>query len=550
MIVVGPPRVLAAALLAMPIAGQRPEWRLPERSAAVYGVRAVESGTRRQTMAIGDWAPMLLEGELAPERDHLAALPGSVLELVPYLAFDLRGQRGGRLEFDLPADGRDGAQHVHAEYSRAREATTQTIRAELTSAERGMSAVQATIRIDRTFDPAQGIVDHFRARIELGGWTRTEEWAFDRIERDDTPRFRIDVGQAIEDGADHLVAMLGRGRGKLAGQFDPGRLALMLYTLFKAGRGLGDPRIANAWDDLKKREIVHTYDLACAILAMDALHTPQGERDAILRGDIDGPQPRALAPDELEVLQGWTDRLLENGDHTVDVAYLRRWRYGRNDGYDNSNTQYALLGLYAALLCGAKVSRTVWFAAIEHELDDLQDADGRPRRLDVMTHRELELDRRNPHRTVTASRAVEPGAWGYVGQASPTGSMTSAGVAALAVCEAALRHDHGLPAELSQKVRLARSRGLLWLSDHLTVRFNPGDASWRSRLYYWLYSLERACEFLQIAWLDGRDWYFEGAMQLLLTRDPNRGNAWPSVTDTCFAVLFLKKAAYGPITGR
>ena len=88
--------------------------------------------------------------------------------------------------------------------------------------------------------------------------------------------------------------------------------------------------------------------------------------------------------------------------------------------------------------------------------------------------------------------------------------------------------------------------GFAWLAAHYDVRHNPGHGmSWR--LYY-LYGLERACELNSIAHIMEKDWYFDGAT--LLLEEQNQNGKWGSDTDTCFAILFLKKAALPVVTGK
>jgi len=77
------------------------------------------------------------------------------------------------------------------------------------------------------------------------------------------------------------------------------------------------------------------------------------------------------------------------------------------------------------------------------------------------------------------------------------------------------------------------------------VRGNAGKL--REWYGYALYSLERACELGGIARLGERDWYFDGCMQLL--RQQGRDGGFPTIEDTCFAVLFLKKAQLPVRTG-
>jgi len=84
------------------------------------------------------------------------------------------------------------------------------------------------------------------------------------------------------------------------------------------------------------------------------------------------------------------------------------------------------------------------------------------------------------------------------------------------------------------------------------VRRNPGRGlTW---YYYYLYSLERTCELGGIARIQDKRWYFDGAMQILSLQRPTGtfGTAATSrgpLIDTCFAILFLKRAI-APVTTR
>ena len=65
---------------------------------------------------------------------------------------------------------------------------------------------------------------------------------------------------------------------------------------------------------------------------------------------------------------------------------------------------------------------------------------------------------------------------------------------------------------------------------------------------------ERTCELAAVAHIQDRDWYYEGALQLMPHQGRNgafqpehpRGLALDA---TCFAVLFLKKASLAAVTG-
>jgi hypothetical protein len=188
---------------------------------------------------------------------------------------------------------------------------------------------------------------------------------------------------------------------------------------------------------------------------------------------------------------------------------------------DNSNSQYAILGLFAASRANVEVQKSVWEAA-EKWFESEQNADG---------------------------------GWGYecadvpdgqgngiVGNNS-TGSMTTAGLTALIVSKFYLGKDW----KADEKVK----KGLDWLARNLSYTSNPGGhAVWH---FYYLYGLERVGQIAGMKEFGGRDWYKGGAEWLL---DNQKGDGhWEEpaakptydaladdVVNTCFAILFLRRA--------
>ncbi len=77
--------------------------------------------------------------------------------------------------------------------------------------------------------------------------------------------------------------------------------------------------------------------------------------------------------------------------------------------------------------------------------------------------------------------------------------------------------------------------------------------------YYYLYGLERTGSKTGVRWIGKNDWYREGALHLLQAQEASGG--WKSaagagkpadeteseVTQTCFALLFLKRATRKPV---
>ena len=140
------------------------------------------------------------------------------------------------------------------------------------------------------------------------------------------------------------------------------------------------------------------------------------------------------------------------------------------------------------------------------------------------------------------------------------GSMTSAGVSGLLLARDGLldsRRVSGADRVLIRRVERAVLDGFGWLAKHFSVRVNPGFAERADNHWaYWLYCLERCCELQGVARLHGRDWYYEGGLQLLAAQKGSgsfrSGHASTLQLDsTCFAILFLAKASTpAPLTGR
>ena len=88
----------------------------------------------------------------------------------------------------------------------------------------------------------------------------------------------------------------------------------------------------------------------------------------------------------------------------------------------------------------------------------------------------------------------------------------------------------------------AVKRALSWMEGRFKLPPAPGaeqDGHGHGPLYN-LYSLERAMMLAGFAKLGSSDWYAEGALWIL--RAQKEDGSWIDVADTCFALLFLKRA--------
>ncbi len=367
------------------------------------------------------------------------------------------------------------------------------------------------------------------------------------------PAFQKDVRRAIAGGVKAVRSEMALGwRFQPVNPSDPrdfhaGRAALALLTLLKAEVPPKDPLVRKCLGYLRTQPVLNTYSLGIACMALEALYAPPGERQELVQGLIDHPYPRKPSPADKALLKKWTDRLLSFVDPRVDKAYLARWRYIGEKDWDNSNTQYAVLGLHSAVLCGIHVPLSVFNGVTAHFIAQ-QDKTGPwwtvPR---IVTYKELALARRSGRAYASGSAGrIRARGFSYTFPGNPTGSMTTAGIASLTIASSRVppRARRGKAwGKLRRSLRAADA----WLSLHFSVRENP--MAGRTWYLYYLYGLERAMELGSIARFGGRDWYWEGAVHLLTSRKGPRGG-WFGLENTCFAVLFLKKSQLPVTTGR
>jgi hypothetical protein len=519
---------------------------------------ALFRGTRRPTYLRGE--------DLDPRRQFLKKPPGDVRDVPAFLAFDLRRDRAvklGKLALVIPGIG---STWLDVSYMALLTNGTQRIRARLRPAKsksrkpaRPGLIITGEIVIDRVFKDRrlQRFTTEMRLDVEVPpGWRGLpgvrrcavdirESWEYRGTDLPEGGVFQARVNQAIRNGARHLRGNASKRPG------GGGRLALVVLTLLKAGEDPRDPLMQKLISRLRRSVMRRTYDCAVGIMAIEALYAPANERELMISGRIKEPVVRRPTDEDRETLQIWTDQLRKNIDTRVDSGYIQRWNYTAAARFDNSNTQYAMLGLYTASLCGVHIPATVWFASANHWLS----VQSGPRKgpagaavgLDLTSYKEAKESAARKRRTVTRASAVQPRGWGYTGKSvrGTSGSMTTAGITGLVICEAALRASKKGTNKLRNRMNFAIRAGFAWLARNFSVTQNPGgNARWH---YYYLYGLERACEINGTKLLNGRRWYFEGAE--LLMQQQSKDGAWKDIEDTCFAILFLKKAAPPVTTG-
>ena len=178
-----------------------------------------------------------------------------------------------------------------------------------------------------------------------------------------------------------------------------------------------------------------------------------------------------------------------------DAAGRYRYTYDP-ESWDNSATQYGVLGLWEAGKRGVQIPRGRWKMIQRHFLD-VQNSDG---------------------------------GWHYQLADNSYGSMTCAGLTGLLVAQQVLYRKTRKP---NPRIHSAIGRGLQWMDAHFDGVTNPGHGG---HTYYYCYGVERVALTSGMKYFNGRDWFSSIAEGLVGIDAPRN-----SITDTSFALVFLAR---------
>jgi hypothetical protein len=291
-------------------------------------------------------------------------------------------------------------------------------------------------------------------------------------------------GQQLADGSWEV--------DMLSATFQGGWTSLTMLALLNAGVPPQDKMMQKGLKYLRNLEPTFTY--VRALQTMVYVEAGQAVDKQRIQQNVD-----------------WLIRArVKNGDDLLGWTYTAQGRQLT----DNSNTQYALLGLHAGHLAGANIPKAVW-----KEIQDFY------------------LRTQNGN-----------GGYGYNrGNVDSSLTMTTAGLCGLIISGLELNssretnnHDGTFKkcGEYEENPKLQKTLNLI--GDSFTVNLN-------TRVYYNLYGIERVGRLSGLRFLGAHDWYREGC-KFLVGKQGDGGawtphqhfDQWP-VINTSFALLFLSK---------
>jgi len=336
------------------------------------------------------------------------------------------------------------------------------------------------------------------------------------------------IDEAIDKGVDFLL-----DSKQVKVWTKSNEIELVVLTLLHAGV---DPKknteLAKAIQEIAtKKSLQQTYNVGLAAMALEladrfkyqsriaecaqALVNYQcqnGQWDYPSKYDSKQGQP-IITGEPAEPRERITDEKVKVKPSTTEaikkIIIKRTNLYKSGESGDNSNTQFALLGLRAAARCGVEIPKETWEDAVKW-LEKDQEASG---------------------------------GWSYSRKTNPSrgayGSMTCASLCGLAIAKFYLGQDIHTDVAIEKSLKCLDK--MLTSTDNLSL-----PREWHH--YYYIYGVERVGAVLDIEQIGNHDWYPEGVEFLL--KEQKADGSWdtkpvvlkPPTINTCFAILFLKRA--------
>src|SRR6185503_10870255 len=347
------------------------------------------------------------------------------------------------------------------------------------------------------------------------------------------------VDQAIKKGVEYL---------RTAKSFDFHNAyhnsdVLILWTFIHAGVPQDDPKFKQLLDTVMGEALEKTYKVSLLAMCLEEIDRVKHQEKIaqcaqfLVDNQCKNGQWNYGSPTEFAAqvkvpavpkavasaggAQGPGVTLAKDGKpKVVQHVAVKKMKEGPDAG-DNSNTQYAALGLRACFDAGVTLPEGVIVLAVkwwrESQFKDPKKDDKKP------------------------AVASGPGisgkveGWNYKDEVAqpdkaPYHAMTAGGVGALVI------YDYMLDRKWKDDSYV--KAGMNWLTVHYEI------PAWNT---YYLYGLERAAILFGTEKIGDHFWYAEGAAALCNAQKPDgswgKDTDWFNTTwDTCFSVLFLRRA--------
>lgn len=278
-----------------------------------------------------------------------------------------------------------------------------------------------------------------------------------------------------------------------------GVTALCAYALLAAGESPQEPRMQRTLKWLAEVEMLGTYarSLRANVWGMLGRNSPYRR---MLKADVSWLVKAADSRGTYNYTYAAGDR--GNKDP-------RTWQRR----YDNSNSQFGVLGVWAGAQNSIEVPQRYWKVVEKHWLTD-QSPDG------GWTYCK---GRRDKEGRIIGSY----------------GSMTAAGLATMFICFDELYRREFIKCRTNTDYAPI-VRGLGWMDKNFSATQNPGRGG--SQYYYYLYGVERVGLASGYKYFGKQDWYKLGTLNLL--KKQGRSGNWGNVINTSFALLFLARGQH------
>ncbi|MCD4658188.1 MAG: hypothetical protein K8S87_11675, partial [Planctomycetes bacterium] len=303
-----------------------------------------------------------------------------------------------------------------------------------------------------------------------------------------------------------------------------GSTSICALALLSSGIKPDDACINKAFEFLYKTPIKNIYDASLVCMVSEARGIPASEWKLSNKNKMPEKFDRKLSSEDRKLLKTALKFILTNRADKHPRTGIGLWDYPRENAkdnlrFDNSNSQFAVLGLYSAMRCGEKIDKQV-FIDIAEQFMKTQEQKGPLVSLMLPKDNDKSKSKTKPkyHKYSVKARG-----WGYTitpnrpdyklakSSGYAYGSMTAAGITSLVIARAGLHQLDELKSSLKFRIRDSLHSAMAFFQTYYDITGNPNASGRRSWYYYYLYGIERVGMLMGTEYIGEHEWYPEGA---------------------------------------